>query len=355
MISTLVLLGFLTIPQSGEFWVVTERDARQASIIDVGSAFQPTGEDFVLAAAFTVHRQGTEESGWTTPAYTREFIAFRCRDRAFHLRDTERSSGVHDPIRTSDRSGVFISVTTDPRRERQAEAVCRPRSEHTAGFPSTFAFMLAYGLTELPEPTPPLRGIQPYPQTADDRRREADRLLAAEERGGMRPPRIGLEASWRHNPGGIPVIGYSRSAGGRLNTEFYLMGSFAREPAAPAVVFARRALDSYEAQEQIRWADSRTCPGLVEAMLAANDLPLPLVILPLDERSRARAREAGSSTPPAADGPGPHVFWAPARGPVALGIQFETYGGVWVDWSNGVDRVLEPCWSDDPPLTPSGA
>jgi hypothetical protein len=353
MNTVLALLSLLTIPQSGEFWVVTENNAREASVINVGSPIQRDGQDFVLISTFTVHRQGTEESGWTTPAYTREFIAFRCRDRTFHLRSTERSSGVHDPIRTSDTSGAFISVTTDPKRERQAEAVCRPRSEFTDGFPTTVAFMQAHGLWRQPEVTPPLPGPQPYPQTAEDRRRQAERVLAAEERGGMRPPRIGLEASSLHNPGGIPVMGYSRTAGGRLNTEFYLMGSWGREPAGPAVVFVRRALDSYEAQEQIQWADSRTCPGLVEALLAANDLPLPLMILPLDEASRASAREAGYSTPPAADGPGAHVFWAPARGPVANSIQFSTFGGAWVEWSNGVDRVLEPCWSDDQPIRPA--
>ena len=167
------------------------------------------------------------------------------------------------------------------------------------------------------------------------------------------PPRYGLEASRQHSPGGIPLIGYSREVSGRWITEFYAMSRLNAE--SDPVIFARRALDSYEAQEQIQWADSRACPDLIPMLLRANDLPLPSVIIPLDESSRARRAVAGHPTPPAADGPGPYVFWTIAFGPVGNDVRFSTYGGPWHDWANEMEISLTPCWGDQMPSMPPRA
>ena len=149
------------------------------------------------------------------------------------------------------------------------------------------------------------------------------------------------------------IAGYAEALSGTWISEFYLLNNW-RLPGQPAVVFARRALDSYEAQEQIRWADSRTCPGLISALAAANALPLPTFILPLDETERTRARGLGPGAAPMPDGPGPHTFWGRAWGEAGMTIQFSTYGGPWVEWARSVNSILEPCWQDQQPVLAAG-
>lgn len=161
------------------------------------------------------------------------------------------------------------------------------------------------------------------------------------------PPRYGLEASWEHAPGGFPLIGYSREVSGRWITEFYAMARLNAE--TEPVIFARRALDSYVAQEHIRWADSRTCPSLIPQLLRANDLPMPIVIIPLDDSSRARRDTTGPPAVAAPDGPGPFVFWAISFGQAGREVRFSTYGGPWHAWANVMESNLERCWSDEKP------
>lgn len=346
MIAALIFAGLLAVQSRQDFWIVTEANDREVSVVNVGRAFVPEGENYILAQVHTQHRQGTAATQWTTPAYTDESIAVRCADQTFLVRHSSISSSVADPIRVADPDGAFVSVATDPKRRRQAEAVCRPRADHMVGSRDLYELLGAHGIrTGGPANPPRLAGPQPYPVAPGER-------ASPQEPVGGSPPRIGVVASWRNSPGGGLVIGYAQNSGGRWITEFYSMSPWAADPAIEAVVFVRRALDAYEAQEQIRWADSRTCPGLVEAMLPANDLPLPALILPLDEGSRIRGRDAGYPPPPAPDGPGPHIFWAPARGPMAMDLQFSANGGAWVDWARSVDRVLEPCWRDERPVAP---
>ena len=165
------------------------------------------------------------------------------------------------------------------------------------------------------------------------------------------PPRYGLEASREHSPDGRnPLIAYSREIGGRWVTEFYSMSRLNAE--SDPVIVARRALDSYEAQEHVQWADSRTCPGLIPDLLRANDFTLPIVLIPLDEASRARRAAIGYPAPPAPDGPGPYVFWATTFGTVGNELRFSTFGGAWHDWANQMENTLEPCWNDAMPTTP---
>jgi hypothetical protein len=351
MIAALILASFLTAQPTGDFWVVTETNDQEVRAINVGAAFVPRGEDFILASARTVHLQGTAATRWTTPAYTDEWLAFRCSDQTFMLRTSSTSSGVADPVRLSNRDGAFVSVMSDPGRQKDAEAVCRLRADHTVGFQNLSDLLDTYGIrTGGPTNPPRLAGPQPYPVAPGARVRPSQSTEDAP--AGGHPPRYGVEASRRNNPGGGFVIGYAENRGGRWITEFYSMRPWAGNPAQDAVVFVRRALDAYEAQEQVEWADSRTCLGLVEAMLSANDRPLPTLIIPLDEASRTRGREAGFPAPPIPDGSGPHVFWAPTWGPVASNIQFSAYGGPWVEWSESVDLVLDPCWQDERPIAP---
>jgi len=161
------------------------------------------------------------------------------------------------------------------------------------------------------------------------------------------PPRYGFQASQQHSPGGFPLLGYSREISGRWITEFYAMSRLNAE--SEPVVFARQALDSYESQEHIRWADSRNCPALMPQLLRANDLALPVVLIPLDEPSRTRRSIIGSPAAPAADGPGPYVFWAIAFGPAGGELRLSTFGGPWHAWANDMEADLQPCWADEMP------
>ncbi|MFJ6025386.1 hypothetical protein ACIQC9_12420 [Brevundimonas sp. NPDC092305] len=161
------------------------------------------------------------------------------------------------------------------------------------------------------------------------------------------PPRYGSDASWEHSRGGALLIGYASEGSGRWISEFYLMPGLSAggEP----VVFARRALDSWDAQEQIRWADSRTCEGMLSTLRLVDQLEMPVVVMPLDDQARARRRALGHSTPPMPDGPGPMVFWAPSAGPVGVEFRLTTYGGPWPEWAGAMSRVLAPCWTDEVP------
>lgn len=161
------------------------------------------------------------------------------------------------------------------------------------------------------------------------------------------PPRYGLDASREHSPGGIPLIAYSAEGNGRWITEFYVMSGL--NGGSDPVVFARRALDSYEAQEQVQWADSRTCHGLIPHLLRGNDIALPSLVIPLDEASRAERATLGPPAPPMPDGPGPYVFWAMAAGPVGHEVRFSTYGGPWHQWANQMSGELRSCWSSERP------
>lgn len=163
------------------------------------------------------------------------------------------------------------------------------------------------------------------------------------------PPRYGVTASHHRAPpgGGQLLVGYASNDPGRWITEFWLVST------EPTVVFVRTALDAWEGQEQTRWADSRTCSSVVPILLRANELSVPDLILPLNDASRARARDYPPPAPPAPDGPGPWVFWAPGKGGSAMDVQFSAYGGPWVDWGRSLRNELRACWTAEPPTRPA--
>lgn len=169
----------------------------------------------------------------------------------------------------------------------------------------------------------------------------------AQAPGAVSPPRYGVAASYNRAPpdGGRLLVGYARNDPGRWITEFWLVST------EPTVVFARTALDAWEGQEQIRWADSRTCSSIVPILLRANELTVPALLIPLDDASRARARDYQPPAPPIPDGGGPWVFWAPGRGGSAMDVQFSAYGGPWVDWGASLRTALQSCWTAEPPAS----
>jgi hypothetical protein len=169
---------------------------------------------------------------------------------------------------------------------------------------------------------------------------------------GPTPPRYGVSASAKHAVRGNLLIAFAENNPGRWITEFWAVSPNWMAPGAKPIVLARRALDAWNGQEQIQWADSRTCSGLVEALITANNLPLPDVIVPLDESSRSQARESGIGAPAIPDGYGPSVFWAPGRGQPAVEFQFSAYRGPWVDWQAQVLATTNNCWQSDQPLYP---
>ena len=150
MIEAVLVFSLLAAQDRSDFWVVTHANAQEASAINVGFAFVPEGEDFILTTAYTVHRNGTAATRWTTPAYTLEFLAFRCADRTYRLRRSLTYSGVSDPVGPHEPDGPFSSVS-DPKRAAQADAICQPRAHHSDGFRSYFDFMRSYGLNDRKE------------------------------------------------------------------------------------------------------------------------------------------------------------------------------------------------------------
>lgn len=160
------------------------------------------------------------------------------------------------------------------------------------------------------------------------------------------PPRYGMVASHEHSPGGSLLIAYSREINGRWISESYLMQRAG--PEAEAVVFVRRALDSYDGQEYIQWADSRACKDLITRLRNANLLEMPTLVLPLDDDTRERGRAVGIHPPPAADGGGPYVFWGPAVG-TGKDFQISAYAGPWHAWADEMELTLGTCWRDYQP------
>ena len=146
MIPALVIAAVLAPPTSRDFLVVIYTDAYETSAVNVGSAFVPDGEDYLLTTSYTVHHQGTAATRWTTPAYTVEFLAFRCADQTYRLRRSLTYSPVTDPYGLHEPDGPFTPVATDPRRQAEADAICQPKENHTEGFPSRFLFLEAHGL-----------------------------------------------------------------------------------------------------------------------------------------------------------------------------------------------------------------
>ncbi len=168
------------------------------------------------------------------------------------------------------------------------------------------------------------------------------------------PPRYGVDASSRHAPRGYLLLGYARSDPARWITEFWSVSvPDQRDQEKPTVVFARRALDAWKGQEQIQWADSRSCSGMIETLLEVNALDVPMIILPLDEAARGRRGNSGLPNIPAPDALGPYVFWAPGWGASAEDIQFTTYGGPWADWTERASSVMQSCWVSERPTYPS--
>lgn len=92
--------------------------------------------------------------------------------------------------------------------------------------------------------------------------------------------------------------------------------------------------------------------GLASALLPANDHPLPTFVLPLDQASRTRVRDMGYPAPPSPDGPGPHTFRGPGRGPSGSISQVSSFGGPWINRDRASDRVVEPCREDMQPVPP---
>lgn len=170
---------------------------------------------------------------------------------------------------------------------------------------------------------------------------------AAHSQNMVRAPRYGMAASQEHSPGGQLLIGYSRERYGRWISESYVMPFQA--DTEERVVFVRQALDSFNAQEQIRWADSRRCEGLIETLTKAESLEMPQLVFPINRASMERANQIGYPLPAMPDGPGPYVFWAPAFGLAATDFQLSAYRGPWHDWADEMERVLGLCWQAEQP------
>lgn len=161
MMPSLVLLALSLVPQE----MTSERpgDVSDTRVVvafaeqDVAGAVdwvvdRPDG--IRLTWVYTVHRNGTAETNWISPAYNWDAVDFDCAGRGIRTTTTRlyRSNG--DPlVRNYDREGPFEGVDSDPRKLALWSAACT-NDVHPI-YQDWFHFMEAYGLNDGREPRVP--------------------------------------------------------------------------------------------------------------------------------------------------------------------------------------------------------
>ncbi len=107
-----------------------------------------------LAWVYTVHRGGTPDTNWTTPAYNWDAAQFDCEARGIRtsIWRLYRSNG--DPlVRNYGPEEPFEDVDTDPRKLALWSAACT--NDVRPVYRDWFHFMEAYGLNDGREPRVP--------------------------------------------------------------------------------------------------------------------------------------------------------------------------------------------------------
>jgi len=158
-------------------------------------------------------------------------------------------------------------------------------------------------------------------------------------------PDIGQQHAPAH---GSFIAGYARSASsgllaGRWITEFH------RGPAPEFRLSARRALDAVNGQEQVRWIDETTCPGLAPTLEALDGLVMPTVNVPNLARQPAPVPVFPGPTSIPTDAPAYTIF-ALGRQPDGnfADLRVSSISGLIAGWGQFADRLLEPCWRAAP-------
>jgi hypothetical protein len=107
-----------------------------------------------LAWVYTVHRIGTPETNWTTPAYNLDAVDFDCEGRGIRLSMSRLYRTNGDPlVRDYRREGTFEDIDGDPRKVALWSAACT--HDVRPVYRDWFHFMEAYGLYDGREPRVP--------------------------------------------------------------------------------------------------------------------------------------------------------------------------------------------------------
>lgn len=128
-------------------WVVVQSTDASVSALNIGEAFRHSTEGFWIVEGVTTYPRGTQESGWTTPAYREERVDIDCSARRYRLARARFMRGNADSFDLEvEQDAPFVSVDTEPLRAAQWTAMCA--RDHAAArvlsFRSRFEFMDKY-------------------------------------------------------------------------------------------------------------------------------------------------------------------------------------------------------------------
>lgn len=113
-----------------------------------------------LTWVYTVHRNGTPETNWATPAYNWNAVDFDCEGRGIRLSMSRLYRTNGDPlVRDYGREGPFEDIDGDPRKVALWSAACT--NDVRPVYRDWFMFMEAYGLNDGREPRVPTGPLFP--------------------------------------------------------------------------------------------------------------------------------------------------------------------------------------------------
>lgn len=119
------------------------------------------------------------------------------------------------------------------------------------------------------------------------------------------------------------------------------------DPAAPRRWVARRQTGHNEQfAEETRWADSDTCPHLIEALWSLTQIQTP----PFEVPGLSPDTAAAGPAPMATDRP-VITLWGTARpvGGAPISLRASSLGGEMDAWGRATETGLADCWSDQAP------
>lgn len=169
-------------------------------------------------------------------------------------------------------------------------------------------------------------------------------LLAAVLLSGFaqEPPANPVTSGVRQEPSdGVFVGGYSVDRSGLWVTEFYSRQG-GRSGDVPAY-FARRALSTPIGLDQIRWADSESCPEVKDVLGGLNDLPAVAIRVP----GMSTYSSLSPIAPMIMDGAS-YAVWGNGRQADGsfVNVTMSSTGGAIATFVEAADRSMAGCWKD---------
>ncbi|HWQ86016.1 hypothetical protein [Brevundimonas sp.] len=162
--------------------------------------------------------------------------------------------------------------------------------------------------------------------------------------GAPAPPQDNLvSSSVRHEPSdGVFVGGYSVERSGLWVTEFYSRQGGGLPGDVPAY-FARRALNTPEGPDQIRWAVSESCPEMKDVLGGLSDLPALAIRVP-----GISAYSSLLPTGPMTMDGASYAVWGNGRQAdgAFVSMTMSSGGGAIARFVEAADRQMADCWKD---------